>query len=203
MQNIVKKLRFTSNCISSLSFILIARAIDQNNGNVNVVFTSISEEEEHKLERGETISIVRNGRTFTVHDDVCYCYGELDLSPNSKDIQTFEELDWFRNMNVKQFVQSEYDYIHHSIVSDLKGGRWFDTSNIKSYLPYLHGCIGKPKRIVIFREYVDIFALRKAKAKEYYNNNKTDIMKQRTKYRQKKQTKKKVEKLSKITFNFK
>lgn len=172
MWNTKKKRMFTSDCIHNLDFVFIARSVDPGNGNVDVVMTSITEEEETLLDKGKTIVIKRGNVEFTINSNLCFAYGELDLSPNSDTIKLFAEIDWFRNLYIKHFLFSEYDYKHHTITSDVKGGRWYDTSNISKYLPYLYACLNKPKRIVIFRQTFYMKSIYKNKQKEYYQKNK-------------------------------
>lgn len=174
MWNTKKKRMFTSNCINNLDFVFIARSVDPSNGNVNVIMTSITEEEETLLDRGKTIVVKRNKVEFTINPNLCFAYGELDLSPNSDTIKLFSEIDWFRNLYIRHFLFSDYDYEHHTVTSDIRGGRWYDTSNISKYLPYLYACLNKPKRIAIFKQtfYMNTTYIKnKQKQKEYYQKN--------------------------------
>ena len=70
---------------------------------------------------------------------------------------------WFNNFEISHSVISDYDYENHCGTSDRRGGRWYNTSNLKDYLPYLHGCICKPERIVIFKEYLKSVIANKVK----------------------------------------
>lgn len=203
MSKVKKRMRFISNCINCLEFVQIVRYSDSGNGNLSVYMTYISEEEEKEISQGKRITVVRANKTFTIEDSLCYAYGELDLSPDSDDLKIFNKIDWFKNLNIREFVPSEYDYEHHCAESDIKCGRWFDTRNISTYMPYLYGCIGKPKRVAIFREYFDISAVNKAYCAKYYQNHKERLDKINTAARKKVRSKKKEAKLSKITFNFK
>ena len=172
MWNTKNKRMFTSNCINNLDFVFIARSIDPGNGNIDVIMTSITEEEETLLDKGKTIVIKKGKTEFTIDPNLCFAYGELDLSPNSDTIKLFTEIDWFRKLYIKHFLFSEYDYEHHTVTSDIKGGRWYDTSNISKYLPYLYACLNKPKRIAIFRQTFDMKSIYiKNRQKEYYQKN--------------------------------
>jgi hypothetical protein len=133
------------------------------NNNVQVVMTEISEEEEKELDRGKGIHLNRDNKYFNVEPDCCYLYGEFDFSPNSNDINKMYNANWFVNMNINKFMLSEYDYETHTVTSDKKGCRWYETNDLRIYLPYLYGCIGKPKRVIIFKEYIQNIAQKKAK----------------------------------------
>ncbi len=202
MWNTKKKRMFTSNCINNLDFIFIVRSIDPGNGNIDVIMTSITEEEETLLDKNKTIVVKRGKLEFTIDPSLCFAYGELDLSPNSDTIKLFAELDWFHKLNIKQFLFSEYDYEHHTVTSDVKGGRWYDTSNISKYLPYLYACLNKPKRIVIFRQTFDIKTIGiKNKQKEYYQKHKDKMDKISAKSRMKISKNRHKARLSTLKFN--
>jgi hypothetical protein len=126
------------------------------------------------------------------------------MSPNSNDINEFARANWFAKLTVNQFMPSEYDYEHHCVISDIRRGRWYDTDNIKTFLPYLYACINKPKRICIFKEYIDTIALRRAKQKadkqkEWNKNNKERIKRKKMQ----RTIAKRNAKLSMLTFNYK
>lgn len=202
MWNTKKKRMFTSNCINNLDFVFIARSIDSGNGNIDVIMTSITEEEETLLDKGKTIIITRGKIEFIINPNLCFAYGELDLSPDSDIIKTFAEINWFRNLNIKHFLFSEYDYEHHSVTSDVKGGRWYDSSNISKYLPYLYACLNKPKRIVIFRQTFDTKSKYiKNRQKEYYQNNRARRDEVSAKSRIKRSKTKRKDKLSTLKFD--
>lgn len=181
-ENYIQK--YTSDCIKNLPFAFIVRPCDPGNGNIRVVMLEISENEEKELDAGKSLSLERGGLYFTVDPYLCFAYGEFDLSPNSNDVDKIDKANWFGRFTVRQFIPSEYDYETHTVTSDIKGGRWYDTDYVKTYIPYLYACLGKPKRICIFKEYRDIIAINRAKRKaetqrEYSKNNKEYLRKKR------------------------
>lgn len=191
-----KKRTYTNDCISCLALYYIARPCD-NNG-IQVIMAGITEEQEKDLDNGKIITIDTELGCFDVDPDMCYCYGELDLSPNSKDINRIYEAHWFDNFNINIYLVSEYDYATHSITSDTRGGRWYESSNPKDYIPYIHGCIGKPKKVVIFKDYF----------KKLEVKNKKKIKKQSTKEYNKEQhqikmASRRTDKVSKLKFGLK
>ena len=164
--------KFTTPCISCLPFIHIVASCE-NNG-VRVVLIGITEEQEQKLDAGESLFIETDRDNFHVNPQLCYAYGKLDLSPNSEDIKTMIEANWFQSFFVNIRMFSNYDYKTHSVTSDIPGGRWFETCNMNEYLPYLHGCIGKPKRVLIFKEYVRLGNLKTPSRKRIVNTSYSD-----------------------------
>lgn len=170
MSNTEKIHKYTTNCIDCLPVVFIARP-NENNG-VQIVMIGISEEQEKKLINNENVVIETDRGTFNISPDFCYVYGELDLSPNSSDIIKLQEGNPFNNLNVKISVPAEYEYENHCIVSSTRGGTWYNTSDIKDYLPYLHGCIGKPKRIAIFKECLNALIAKKLERERRNRNNK-------------------------------
>ena len=171
---------YITNCISDLPIVYIATP-DENPG-IRIIMAPISEEQECKLEIGEGFNIETDRGTFHVHPDLCYAYGELDLSPNSSDINDMYNQHWFDKNHICIKLFTGYDYNTHTITSEIQGGRWYDTNNLKLFLPYLHGCIGKPQRIVIFKEYLSMIIRNKVKPVkvqtdyDYYKKNKDAII---------------------------
>lgn len=199
-----KILKHTTDCIRNLPFVFLARPNDPGNGNVRVVMLEINKEQEEQLDSGKTLLLERGGVSFRIEPDFCLGYGELDLSPNSEDVIKIDNGDWYNRLYIRQFMPSEYNYETHSVTSDIKGGRWYDTSRPRTYLPYLYACLNKPKRVCIFREYIDVVAMNRAKQKaakqkEWTNNHKEYLHKQR----QKRVAAKRSAKLSMLTFNVK
>lgn len=170
MSNTEKIHKYTTNCINCLPVVFIARPNENNC--VQIVMIGISEEQEKKLINNENVVIETDRGIFNISPDLCYTYGELDLSPNSPDIIKLYEGNPFNNLNIRISVPAEYEYENHCIVSSIRGGSWYNTSNIKDYLPYLHGCIGKPKRIVIFKECLNALIAKKLERERRNRNNK-------------------------------
>lgn len=175
--------KYTNKCISNLPFVFIARPKDPGNGNIRVVMLEITKEQEEQLDEGKSLSITKEGLSFSINPDFCLAYGEFDFSPNSDDIKKIDNSNYFDRLYIRHFIPSVYDYENHCVHSNMKNGQWFDTDNIKTYLPYLYACINKPKRICIFKEYIDTKAILRAqrkaeKKKEWRLNNKEKIRQQ-------------------------
>lgn len=174
--------KHTSECIK-LSHVTLVRNGIEKNGTVRVTMLEITEEQENSLINNEIITITLNDNIYTINPNLCYLYGEVDLSPNSEVLNEISKYDWFERYYVRHFIPSRYDYKTHTINSDIKGGRWFDTANIKTYLPFLYACIGKPKRVAIFKEdlqFLDILT-RRLYQKEYRQRRRDEIKKKKDK----------------------
>lgn len=168
--------KYTSNCLKNREFMYIARPSD-NNG-LKVVIMPITKEQEEELDNNKILHI----NSFVIKPDLCYAYGNIDLSPDSDILDKIVNAKWFDNVYVNQFMLSEYDYKTHTVTSDKKGGRWYETDNPKIYLPYLYACINKPERIVIFKDIESTFANKVNKHKSV-NSNKEDKEEKRAKMR--------------------
>lgn len=203
MLNEIKTYKYTQNCIKDCPFIFIARPTDPRNGNIRLVMIEISEEEEILLNKQIGLSLNRGGLLFNINPDNCLCYGECDLSPNSKDLEDLCSGHWYKRLNIRHFMPANYDYATHTGHSDNKTGQWFDSEIPRTYLPYLYACLNKPKRICIFTEYLSISALRRkkyaAKQKEWVDKNKDRIRNNHNKKRDTKRT----EKLKQLVFAIK
>ena len=149
-------LKYTTNCSSNHPYAFIVRPLDTNNKDLRIMLMEITEEQENELDNNKSISIEKGSYKFNIEPDMCYAYGKLDLSPNSKDIENIYKANWFSNFDINIFIPSEYNYEDNSVTSDIKGGRVYGTSNVKKYLPFLYASINKPERVVIFKEYLNI-----------------------------------------------
>lgn len=192
---------YVTNC-NILPYVLLVRPGIERNGNARVVMIEISDEEEEQLDSGETLTLNRGGVLFVINPNLCYAYGEFDLSPNSETIKTFDNCNWFEYYTVKHIMFSKYNYQNHTITSDIKRGRWYDTSNLSTYLPYLYACLNKPKRVAIFKEFMRADnSARKLRQKQYLERNKEKINKRRSEKR--KIANNTNDKLSKLIIKFK
>lgn len=183
--------KIVSKCIDCLPLVYIA--CPQENGGARVIMAPITAEQEEQLNNEDYIIIKDQfEQSFVVTDNKCYAYGELDLSPKSDNIRKIAESNWFKNLYVNIIMLSEYDYETNTVTSDVEGGRWYETDNVETYLPFLHAKIGKPERVVIFRDDLDTLGFKKKRktsankvsnkyksaSKEYvrqYNRNKTIV----------------------------
>ena len=159
--------RITSNCINSLPLAWIA--CPQENHGAGIIIAPITEEQEKELDSNNMI-VLRDqySRTFIATPKNSYAYGKLNLSPKSEDINKILKAQLFRGFYINIVCFTDYDYDSHTVTSDVPGGRWYETDNVENYLPFLHGKIGNPERVVIFKINFDILSSKRNK-----NNNRT------------------------------
>ena len=185
-------------CIQ-LPFVFIARSKDLGNGNTSTIMTDINDDDLHNLENGETITITRGENVFIFDVNKCFCYGEFDFSPNSEDIKNIINHNIFDKVNIRHFIPSKYDFNTHTVQSNIRRGEWFDTDNIETYLPFLWGCLNKPKQLVIFK-YSNTVTTNVSRSKR--NVNKKSDVEEKPKYKHKYREEKKQIKMNSITFKF-
>jgi hypothetical protein len=117
-----------------------------------IIMTSLEDDEEKLLDNNKTISITRGHMTFIIKPNDIVAYGEIDFENGSEDLDYIYTLNFYKNnMLSGVIVPSEYDYKTHTVTSDIKGGRRFDTTQTDIVCQYAHGCLGKPKRTIIFK----------------------------------------------------
>lgn len=116
------------------------------------VITSIDEKDEISLDNKLTISINRGGYTFVINPNSVEAYGEIDFRSSSPDMDIIADFRFFTILDsVGTWLPSRYDYEEHCAYSDLNIPRIYDTFKPEVIAQYGHGCIGKPKRCVIFK----------------------------------------------------
>lgn len=150
MSNKEETYNYTFDCINCLPLCFIAYPQD-NYGN-SIIIAPITETDEADLDEGNSIIIKdQHNRTFLVDSKSAYVYGALNLHPKSDDIHKIVKANLFNNIYVTVDVPSNYDYESHTVTSTFDKIKWYDTDNPELYLPFLHGKLGKPERVVIFR----------------------------------------------------
>lgn len=118
----------------------------------SVVMTYITEAEEQSIDKGKTIVLKRGNLSFTVNPTDIYCYGEIDFNNNSEDMDVISTFSWLDSLIMRGVcIPSNYNYERHECVSINKRPMWYDTTKCEDYAKYVHGCLGKPKRCLIFR----------------------------------------------------
>ena len=147
--------KYVKHYSSDFPCMFISRPFDGNNGINKIIFTYLTDEEECRLENDEDIIITRGDLEFTVRRSLVYAYGELDLNPKSELLKMMYDAPWLNRVYVNQFMPSNYDFETHTSVSNTKLGGWYDTSNPATFMPFLWNCIGKPKKVIIFKDYHD------------------------------------------------
>ena len=131
-------------------YILISR-IDINRRE-QVIMTYITEEEEQELDERNELTLKRNNIVFQIHSNNVYCYGEVNFKEGSDDckqIATFNFLDYLGWKGI--MLPSDYHYDTHECHSPLTSYRWYETWQPDVLARYAHGCLNKPKRIILFR----------------------------------------------------
>ena len=137
--------------MEGLEIYTISSHIEGKKG-TTVVMTSITEDEEKELDKGNTICVLRGGFKVTINPDDIYCYGIIDFHDDSEDMDIMADFDWLSHLRFGGvYVPANYDYDKHCAYSDINVARRYDTFRPEIVAQYVHGIIGKPERTVIFR----------------------------------------------------
>ena len=142
-------------------YMFISRPYDGNNGANRIILTHLTDEEEAHLEAEEDIVIVRGDIDFTIRHSLLYAYGDLNLNPGSELLKQMHDADWLNKVYVKHFMPTNYDFETHTSVGDTKLGGWYDTANPVTFMPFLWNCLGRPEKVVIFKDYHDKLLIQK------------------------------------------
>ncbi len=140
---------------SDFPCMFISRPYDGNNGINKIILTYLTDEEEARLEAQEDITITRGDLEFTIRTSLLYAYGNLDLTPKSELLKQMHDAPWLNRVYVRHFMPSNYNFETHTSVANSKLGNWFDTDNPATFMPFLWNCIGRPEKVVIFKDYHD------------------------------------------------
>ena len=120
--------------------------------NTTAYVVGISEEEEQELLKNNKVTLTKDNKTFDIMLDHCFCYGNINFSSESDDLDTIKESGLFNNYDIQYVLYANYDYETHTCKTELTRPKWYDSWDIKDILQYIHGCLGKPNHVVIFKE---------------------------------------------------
>ena len=117
------------------------------------IMTGITEAEYKKLKNAEDIIVVRGNAKFNITQDDIFCYGDIDFNNGSDDCEQIDTFNWLDNLVAKGVcIPSRYDYNKHECTTNKNVVLWTETFKNSVLCRYLHGCLGKPKYTLIFRE---------------------------------------------------
>ena len=117
-----------------------------------VVMTYICEEDENNIDCGKNIIIKRGNLSFDIKPSDIYCYGVIDFDKDSEDMEKMRSFSWLDNDILKGFcVPANYDYSTHTCISYNQFPLWYDTFRTDIIAKYVHACLRKPERTLIFR----------------------------------------------------
>lgn len=119
-----------------------------NGRTYNIILSHITERQEQALIKGESIRMGNN----TISNQEIYCYGKVDLD-NDNDLNAIENIEINFNGIKGKIIPANYDFDNHmcTAINNLIGHS--ETYDILKIFKYGYGCIGKPERIIIYREW--------------------------------------------------
>lgn len=119
------------------------------------IMTGINELEYKKLANLNDLIINRGNCRFHIAPDDVLCYGDIDFHNGSEDCETLDTFNILNNLTFKGIpIPSRYNYDKHECTSDKKFYKVTETFKVSVLCRYLHGCLGKPKYTLIFREII-------------------------------------------------
>ena len=136
---------------SDRAYYVMSSHFSNNKGKESIIMIPITEDEEHKLDKG-SLNVVRDNQKFLISSDNIICYGDIDFSNSSEDMDVISGMNWLNHLSLQGIVvPSDYDYENHCCYPPGKYIRYYDTTNPAIVAQYAHGCLGKPERCCIFK----------------------------------------------------
>lgn len=126
-----------------------------------IIMTGITEKEYNHLKLSSTndLTLDRGNREFVISPENVISFGSVDFDEKSKDYQILNGFKWL-NDNIA-YIPSRYDYDTHSCKSNNKKYKWTETHKPAELCKYVHGFIGKPKYVLIFKEEYGVKSIEK------------------------------------------
>lgn len=125
------------------------------NEKFQIIISYLTDEEEKRLDDGESITITRGSLKAPIDSHNVYCYGEVDFSKDSKDLEQIAIFNFLSHLNFTGArIPSDYDYETHTCHSPIPFYRYTETWRPEVLTRYAHACINKPSKIVLFRHLI-------------------------------------------------
>lgn len=122
-----------------------------------VIITFLTEEEELELDNIKDIKVIkinRGNRCFEITQNDILCYGLIDLN-DENDVNIISRLKFLSHLDVVgKHIFANYDYDNHTCSSPTKKPKWTETFNPLVLFKYGHGCINKPKHVLLFNRII-------------------------------------------------
>lgn len=136
---------------SGRAYYVMTSHSSSNKDKKSIIMIPISEAEELELDNG-ALHVVRDNIEFSILSKDIICYGEIDFSNDSEDMDTIANMNWLDHLILQGvIVPSDYNYEEHCCYPPGKYIRYYDTTNPATVARYVHGCLGKPQRCCIFK----------------------------------------------------
>lgn len=127
-----------------------------NRTNKQTIMIAISEDEETTIDNigDSNINFTRGNRIFSVTMKDIYCYGEVDF--NDEDIlNKINSFKFLNHLDAKGVnIPAGYNYNTNTCDSTSRRLKWSETWSPAELAKFAHGCLNKPKRILLFNQIV-------------------------------------------------
>lgn len=112
----------------------------------------LTDEQERDLDKHTSIDLNLGNRTIKINSDNLICYGDVDFTTNSSDYNQVAKL--IKN-DIIAHIPTDYNYNLHCCISPNKSYRTVETTDVSRIVQYFHGKLGKPKKVIIFKEHIE------------------------------------------------
>lgn len=120
---------------------------------LNVIIAKLTNKEEEELDNGNSIQIKVDAISYNIDPKNVYCYGDIDFNHSSDDYKLISTFRWLEHLIFRGIcVPSNYNLKTHSCASHNHKPMWYDTVRPEIVTEYAYGCIGKPKKVIIFKD---------------------------------------------------
>lgn len=117
------------------------------------IITGITELEYKKLKNLNDVHMVKGNAEFHITPDDVLCYGDINFHEGSTDCYDLDTFNWLEHLGSQGVgIPSRYNYDKHECISPISRYLITETFRNSTLCRYLHGCLGKPKYTLIFRE---------------------------------------------------
>lgn len=118
-----------------------------------IIIMGISENEYMAIKHDNDICVKKDNILFHISPVDVLCFGDIDFHEGSEDCKILDTFNILDHIGIKGVcIPSKYNYDKHECYCPIHSYLYTETFKLSKLCRYLHGCLGKPKYTIIFRE---------------------------------------------------
>lgn len=125
---------------------------DKKVGNIVIRMTYLTVEEEEEIDKNNNIVLTREEKQYHIDKNNIKGYGDIDLSNDSEDHNILKAQHWIDVSRFPGVIIPVYDYNTGLMKTRNEIVQRTETWNCFDLVKYGHCCLGKPNKIIIFKQ---------------------------------------------------
>lgn len=118
-----------------------------------IIMAPITEKDEFFIDANDFIQLTIKDKPRRIDKNNILFYGNIDFSVDSRDLDIIEHMNLIPLTDGRGYsIPAYYNYKEHNALGNEKGPYHYDTIRTDLVLKYKHGCLGKPERVIVWKD---------------------------------------------------